>query len=64
MRTGRVVVWAGSVAAAAALLFGLAVTGPEEPDVNLADLGDRHVARASVTSGFQILPAISETGRP
>ncbi|RPI24206.1 MAG: hypothetical protein EHM57_03000 [Actinobacteria bacterium] len=64
MRLGRVAVWVGGVAAAAALLFGLSVGGREQPTVDLADLGDRHVARASVTSGFQILPALSETGKP
>jgi anti-sigma factor RsiW len=64
MRASRMAVWAGGVAAALALLAGLAATGPVQPQVDMADLGDRHVARASVTSGFQILPALSETGRP
>jgi anti-sigma factor RsiW len=64
MRTGRVAVWVGGVAAAVALLVGLSATGREQPTVDLADLGDRHVARASVTSGFQILPALSEAGTP
>ena len=64
MRTGRVAVWVGGVAAAVALLVGLAATGPVQPNVDLADLGDRHVARASVTPGFEILPAVSDTGGP
>jgi len=64
MRNGRALVWAGGIAAALALLFSLSVTGTDQPNVDLADLGNRHVARASAGSGFSIVPALSEATSP
>ena len=64
IRVSRMAVWAGGVAAAMILLVSLAAAQPNEPAVNLAELGDRHVARASASSGFSILPALSEANQP
>jgi len=64
IRIGRMAVWAGGVAAALFLLMSLAAAGRDQPSVDLADLGDRHVARASATSGISILPALSEANPP
>lgn len=64
IRTGRLAVVAGGVAAALLLLASLSVAGPEAPQVDLADLGDRHVARASATSGFSVLPPLTEVNAP
>ncbi len=64
IRVSRLAVWVGGVAAAMLLLIGLASAGPDQPAVDLADLGDRHVARASATTGFSVLPALSEARQP
>ena len=51
-------------AAAAALLFSLAIGNGDEPAFSLDDLGTRHVARASAEPGFAVFPASVEVSFP
>ncbi|NNC75158.1 MAG: hypothetical protein HKN93_06565 [Acidimicrobiia bacterium] len=58
----RAVTWAASVAAAAALVVGITVNRPVAEPIDLTSFGERHVARQSVSDGFQVVPAAFPTG--
>ena len=61
-RARRVVTVAASIAAAAVITVGLTSSTPQPEPVDLGSFEDRHIARASVESGFSILPALAPGG--
>ncbi len=60
---GRIAAAVAGIAAVAVLAIGV-TTSNEEPvsAVDLDNFADRHVARASVEPGFQVIPAVSPRG--
>jgi anti-sigma factor RsiW len=59
----RVVAAVAGMAAAAVLVIGVRVASDTPvPPVDLDSFADRHVARASVEPGFQVIPAVSPRG--
>lgn len=62
-RPARVAVAIAGVAAVAFLAVGITSSGGDPVSaVDLDSLADRHVARASVEPGFQVIPAVSRIG--
>lgn len=55
----RVVTAAAGIAAALVVTFGIATSTPTESPVDLGSFAERHVARASVESGFSMLPVLA-----
>ena len=55
----RVVTAVAGVAAAVVLTLGFTSSTPQSEPVDLGSFSDRHIARASVESGFSILPALA-----
>ena len=61
----RVAMAAAGIAAAALLVVGVRTTSDEPVTaVDLDSFADRHVARASVEPGFQVIPALNSGGTP
>ena len=62
-RPGRVAAAVAGIAAVAVLAVGVLSPGDEPVSaVDLDNFADRHVARASVEPGFQVIPAVSPRG--
>lgn len=62
-RPGRVAAAVAGIAAVAVLAVGIRGIGASPPSaVDLDSFADRHVARASVEPGFQVIPAVSPRG--
>lgn len=59
-RTARLATAAAGIAAVAVVVLSVRTTSDEPPAaVDLDSFADRHVARASVEPGFQVIPAVS-----
>ncbi len=52
------------IAAAVAVILGLAFGGQQQPTISLDDLTTQHIARASAEPGFAVLPAGIEISAP
>ena len=55
----QVVTAAAGIAAALVVTFGVATSAPTEAPVDLGSFAERHVARASVETGFSMLPVLA-----
>jgi anti-sigma factor RsiW len=58
-RVRRLVTAAAGIAAALVVTLGITSSTPQQDPVDLGSFEDRHIARASVESGFAILPALA-----